>query len=125
MKVTSKKVHKPRGAPRKDTPDAKASVLQAFSDGKTIREAAWSVGVHPRTLSNWRNDDADFDKACYAALTSHIDRHLAFMKQAAYEHHNKYAMIWMSNRMASIGDGPERDKSVDNWYEKQEKSSEA
>ena len=65
VKVTAQKnknsVHNARNAERKS--QVMATFLVHYSDGRSMYFSASKAGVHRKTIWEWRNKDADFDKA--------------------------------------------------------------
>lgn len=53
---------------------AKAEIaLRLFAEGKLVKSVAEAVGVDPRALAQWREDNPDFDRACARAAEIGFD----------------------------------------------------
>jgi hypothetical protein len=52
----------------KKTPKYIEAILSNLRAGLTIKAACTQAGVHPRTVDNWRKDDADFNDEFDAAI---------------------------------------------------------
>lgn len=56
-----------------DVARAKQKILQKLGEGYSLKRAATAGGVHRKTLTNWRDEDEEFDTQCSEAIEAGTD----------------------------------------------------
>jgi hypothetical protein len=94
----------------KDTPAARAQILQDLSLGLPYKSAAERAGISEATLGRWREADDDFAGQCNAAVRAFEAKHVANIDSAADRGDWKAAAWRLERHPATRADYGQDDK---------------
>ena len=92
------------------------TVCDRLRNGYSLKEAAWSCGVHTKTLEDWRKKNADFDRAVYLALMEWRMLVVEKFHDRGLNKRDRDAVRFIRRRLDEMQDGPLDDGEVDEFF---------
>lgn len=100
------------GQRSKRTPRVEQTIFNALSVGLDFESAAQIVGVTPRTLFYWRNEDKDFDIECRKRMAMARVAYATRLLKEADRGNIAATIFWLKSRTTEFR--PRTDRMVEN-----------